>query len=90
MVVSGKHIKVIYINARSILKKLDIIKLTIQKLKPLIVCVCESWLNEAIPTAAVEVADFNCYRKDANGKEPLGGVLIYTHRSLRATQIKIP
>ena len=64
--------------------------MTIQKLKPLIICICESWLSEAIPTAAVEIADFNCYRKDANGKEPSGGVLIYTHRSLRATQIKIP
>ena len=72
------------------LPKLDVIKMTIQKIKPLIVCISEYWLSEAIPLAAVEISNFNCYRKDSETKDPSGGVVIYTHKCLKASIVKIP
>ena len=81
---------IIYFNARSVFSKLDAIKFTVNKLCPSFICVTESWLNSSIPTAAIEMDDFLVYRSDSMGANPSGGVLIYIHKSINSSGIKMP
>ena len=75
--------KLLYFNARSIFNKMNRVITHIDKIKPVIVSVAETWLTEAIPTAAIDVPGFSCIRKDAISKHPSGGVAMYIHEQLK-------
>ena len=79
-----------YFNAWSIFHKMDTIKLAINEISPSFVCVSESWLTQSIPTAAVEIRDFIVYRSDSTSVNPSGGVLLYGHKSITTSELKLP
>ena len=51
-------------NIRSLRYKVDELKTVIENNEVDVCCVTESWLDDNIPTTAIDIAGFNCYRRD--------------------------
>jgi len=72
----------IYINAHSILNKLDELQATIAVLNPDIVGITESWAHENILEVELSMPGFDLFRCDrVNNKG--GGVFLYVRSELR-------
>ena len=79
-----------YINARSIVKKVDDLKLLIQTERPDIICLTETWLSKEFPDEFLDLNDFVIFRKDRdNGNDAHGGVLIAVNPNLNPNAISI-
>lgn len=77
--------KIIHINARSLYpNKILNLKLLAEDLKPLIICVSETWLTKDVPDVAINIPNFNVNRYDTNN---CGSVCIYTHNSLLVNKL---
>ena len=70
-------------NIRSLLKKIDEIKISIHQNSFDILAISETWLSDKIPNELVNIPGFNVYRKD--GPSHGGGVLIYIKETLPHT-----
>ena len=75
---SPNDLSILYFNARSILPKLDDLRVEVAAQNPSIVCVVETWLSEDI-SDLVSIQDYDVIRLDRNRHG--GGVLIYIHTS---------
>ena len=85
--------KLLYLNARSILSKLDLLQSHVCDNKPELIAVCESFTNSDIGDALLGVEGYELIsRKDGrdttNGK--CRGLLIYAKAGLQAIQCTIP
>ena len=67
----------LHFNARSHLPKLDNLKLECNELNPHIVCISETWLDNAISDNELTIVDYKLVRLDRNRHG--GGVAIYIH-----------
>lgn len=65
-----------YVNARSMVKKMDLMQVYAETHKLDIILVTETWFNSSISKAETELEGFNCYRCDRTNKIG-GGVAIY-------------
>ena len=74
----NKTLGILYYNARSLLPKLDDIRVLSAAESPDIICVVETWLSNSISDA--ELANYQCVRRDRDRHG--GGVLMYIHSSL--------
>ena len=63
------------------------LKKLVNDLFPSIICVVETWLNNAIPTAAINISTYNCYRLDYNSENPSGGLVLYIHKSVNSSLV---
>ena len=74
------------LNARSLLPKIDEMKVVTQIRSPSIIFISETWLNETVPTSMVSLANYvmtradRCYRRG-------GGVAVYIRAELLFTDI---
>ena len=75
-----------YINARSLVKKIDLLETYVKENKIDIVFVTETWFNEDILDGEVHIDGFQCFRGDRKHKIG-GGVAIYIHDNIKATKI---
>ena len=85
--------KLLYLNARSILSKVDLLQSHVCDNKPELIAVCESFTNSDIGDALLGVEGYELIsRKDGrdttNGK--CRGLLIYAKCGLQAIQCTIP
>lgn len=64
-------------NIRSIRYKIDELQCIILQNNVNICCITESWLDESIPTKTIDIAGFNCFRKDRCSNQKGGGVACY-------------
>ena len=71
-----KGLKILHVNVRSLLSKLDEIKLYVDSLRPDFLCISETWLSELIEDNEIKIFGYNHVRKDRIGMRG-GGVLIY-------------
>ena len=86
----------IHINARSMLHKLTEIKLLALKIKPAVITISESWLDESQTDESIKIDGFNVLRRDRISKSKGGGVcayisndIAYNHRvDLQNTQLE--
>ena len=76
-----KVFKILYFNARSILPKLDELKIITENSNPDVVCITETWLSQEISDSEMSIPGY----RDKNRQG--GGVLVYTRESLH---IKLP
>ena len=88
-----KTAKLLYLNARSILSKLDLLQIQVSDNKPELIAVCESFTHSDIGDALLGVEGYELIsRKDGrdttNGK--CRGLLIYAKEGLQAIQCTIP
>ena len=72
--ITGKF-TVLYSNVRSLLPKIDHLRITVVNTLPHIICLTETWLSSNISDAEVFLPGYSLYRKDRNREG--GGVLIY-------------
>ena len=78
--VSPNNFSILYFNARSILPKMDELRVVVAAQNPSIVCIVETWLCEVISDLEISLKNFQLVRLDRNRHG--GGVLIYIHSSL--------
>ena len=77
-----KHnLNILYYNAaRSLIPKLDELRLECVNRQPDIVCIVETWLDDTVSDNELLLPDYQIYRYDRNRHG--GGVAIYVHISL--------
>ena len=86
---SKTKLKTLYINARSIVKKVDD-KIFIETELPNIIWITEVCLNNEFPDEFLDLNDFINFRKDRdNGNDAHGGVLITVNSNLNPNAISI-
>ena len=86
MITQSDSLLCLYVNARSILNKLNIFKTVIASLEPDIVGVTESWANAQITDSELQLNNYDLLRCDRPVDKKGGGVLLYTHHRLSAMQ----
>ena len=77
---NNSELSIWYYNARSILPKLDELRLICASEKPDIVCIVETWVDDAIEDNELCVDGYNIVRLDRNRHG--GGVLLYSKQCL--------
>ena len=80
-------LKVFYVNARSLINKMDEIQLYAYEIDPDIICVQETWATEKITNAELHINNYNIFRNDRKHKKG-GGCLIYMKEKLHASPIE--
>ena len=78
----------LYINAQSVINKMDYLQATITAKKPDVIGVTESWGNDKVFDSELHIAGYDLFRCDRPNGRAGGGVLLYTLSSLRATEFK--
>ena len=68
-------LKALLINARSLVTKIDELRLRVDEEKPVIVGITESWAHRDLPDNLFEIKGFHMIRKDRGSKG--GGVVMY-------------
>lgn len=82
---SSKCLNILYFNARSILPKLDELKIVAEENNPDVVCITESWLCQEISNVEVSVPGYLLYRHDRDRHG--GGVLMYIKEYLHVKSL---
>ncbi len=70
-------------NGRNLVSKVEDIRILLQRRKLDILCIQETFLNDAIPSGELFVPDYNMFRHDRDPtvcKQSGGGLLVYTHK----------
>ena len=80
---------IIHINARSVVNKIEEIKLLCYEIKPDILCITETWLNQSVPLNAMTPLGYKILRHDRSekfeqiyGKTRGGGVAVLYKQEL--------
>ena len=77
-----KHVLTcLYLNARSLINKLDIFAATVETLHPDVIGVTESWATDKIYDAELQLPEYTMFRKDRAANKG-GGVLLYVKTDL--------
>ena len=90
-VAKAKGLSLIAWNARSVLNKIEEVDRLAIQAKPDFICITESWLNNTIDSAQVEIDGYNLHRSDrtvASGKLSGGGLLMYYNSKLQCVPIE--
>ena len=82
------HIHCILLNARSIVRKVDELKLLVHDENSDIIFITESWTAEHIGEAEINIPGYDLIRKDMMNKRG-GGCLIYAKEELKVTVIDL-
>ena len=84
----------LYLNAHSIMNKLDDLVATVCVLRPDIVGITETWASERVDDAELMIAGYDMFRCDRPSSFRGGGVLLYVREELNAigyeTKSKFP
>ncbi len=75
-----KGIKILHLNARSLVNKINEMRIICNKSMPDLLCISESWLNSGHEDIEFRITGYDLYRKDrmfANG----GGVCLFVKKS---------
>ena len=73
----------IHMNVRSLLPKMDMVKIWANSTNADIMVVSETWLSRSIPDSHVNLDGYNLFRADRRAKG--GGVAIYTKNTFQTT-----
>ena len=77
--------KIGHLNVRSIIDKIDEIRLIISKTKLDLLCISETWLHEKINDNMINVPGYTIVRHDRNSNKRGGGVCIYVRSNMSFT-----
>ena len=76
-------LKVYYLNARSLVNKIDLLRSYTATYRPHVVCISETWGNDNLPDKYFSIKDYVFYRCDRQGIRG-GGVGIYISSQLQS------
>ena len=80
------ELKIVYLNARSILPKFDELVLMVQARQPDIVSIVESWLDQDVDDSEINISGYQIFRADRSRHG--GGVLVYIKSHLTGHAIQ--
>lgn len=81
----GEDLVVGHLNIRSLVNKHDELRVFMEKRsRALVLGLSETWLDDSISDAELEVPGFHLYRKDWNRRG--GGVLVYVSKDVKAVR----
>lgn len=80
-----KGLKIIHLNIRSIVSKIDLLRAWVTLYKPNIITVSETWLHESITDDEIEIDNFVLYRADRSSRG--GGVATSVAANLASNHI---
>ena len=82
----AKEFKLVHMNVRSLLKKIDQLRVLLLESKLEVITMSETWLNAAVNSASIRLDEFIEYRQDRSGgvqgKKRGGGLLTYIKKEL--------
>ena len=85
----ARKLRIICMNARSILNKIDELRVVVQDCRPDIIGITESWCHSSITNAELEILGYQLYREDRldtfNGRG--GGVLLYVSDKISSLEV---
>jgi len=82
-------LKCFYINARSIVNKIDQFEEWIYELNPDIIAITESWTGSHILDSELAIEGYDLFQKDRSVDWMGGGVLLYVRSTLCPVQCKL-
>ena len=86
--VSVSHIKIGVLSVKRLQHKIHNLWTEIARHDLMVICLCETWLDETVSDGEVAIPGYRLFRRDR--KEKLGGgVCIFVHCSLTAWQLPI-
>lgn len=87
--ISRDNLKCFYINARSIVNKIDQFEVWIHELNPDIIGITESWAGSHILDSELAIEGYDLFRKDRSVDRMGGGVLLYVRSTLCPVQCEL-
>ena len=82
---SHNELKIISLNARSLLPKIESLQLLVAAEDLYVICVVETWLSAEILDAEISIQGYQCFRRDRNRHG--GGIVVYVRDCLSTTPI---
>ena len=82
-------LKCIYVNARSIINKIDYMRAEAKVLEPDIIGVTESWADKRIADEEIVIDGYEMFRCDRMLDIKGGGVLLYIRSSLNVSGVEL-
>ncbi len=82
---SVKGLKIVHLNIRSILPKMDLLRAWVAYNNPNIITLSETWLSSKITDREIKLVNYGLYRADRDSRG--GGVAIYVSSNLRSELI---
>ena len=76
------------LNARSIINKIDILQATVYDIQPDIIGITETWANDSILDAELQLEGYQLFRCDRNNEHKGGGVLLYVRNLLNPSEFR--
>jgi len=76
----------LYINARSIINKIDVFRVTVCSIKPDVIGITESWATNDIGDAELSIEGYVMFRTDRNTGNKGGGVILYVRGELEPVE----
>jgi len=80
-----KGLKIIRLNIRSLVSKMDLLRACVTLYKPNIITISETWLHDNITDDEIEIENFVLYRADRSSRG--GGVITYVAANLVSDHI---
>ena len=77
---NSDSLKILYYSTRSLITKIDELRILHDVHRPKVVCIVETWFDENITDTELTVNNYQVIRLDRNRHG--GGVLMYVHNSL--------
>ena len=74
------NLNILYFNTRSLLPKIDELRLSRASCRPDVVCIVETWLSDEIADCEIDIPDFCITRLDRNRHG--GGIAFYVRSCL--------
>jgi len=81
------QLKGLYLNARSIINKLNLFRITVHDADPDIIGVTESWANSEIFDSELILDGYVMFRYDRDTGNKGGGILLYVKTDLKPTEL---
>lgn len=78
-------LKCLYLNARSVINKLPVLKTVIASLQPDIIGITESWATDQVTDSELQLLGYDLFRCDRPSSCKGGGVLLYVNNQMVAT-----
>ena len=75
-----KGLHFIHLNVRSLLPKLDELRILARETKPACFCITETWLDDTVSDSENQIENYNVRRRDRNRRG--GGVCVYVRSDL--------
>jgi len=85
----GSGLKCMYVNARSVINKIEELCTEVQVIDPDIIAISESWANDSIGDSELNLVGYTLFRKDRALNIKGGGVLLYVREVYSAREVKL-